>query len=111
VPLRGAGQGDEAVPGPRIDGHRDRDVQHERFQHVAVQVLVVSPVFVRDLYPQFIGDPGNSADACRGPAPRPLQPEAGHGPPQRDRAADGRYLDRFAAHLGIPGELGGDIAP
>ena len=80
VPLRRAGRGDEAFPGLCIDGHRDRDVQHQRFQHVAAQVLVGPPACVRELHSQFIGDLGNAVDACRGAAGRPLQLEAGHGP-------------------------------
>src|SRR5262249_23473579 len=62
-------------------------------------------------HPQFIGDPGNAADSCRGPASCPLQPEAGHGSPERDRAVGGRYIDCLAVHLRVPEELGGDVAP
>jgi len=98
-------------PGLHIDRHRDRGVQHQRFQHVAAQVLVGPTVCVRELHPQFIGDPGNATDAGGGPATRPLQPEAGRDPPQRDRAAGGRYLDRLAVHLRVPGQLGGDVTP
>ena len=111
VPLHHAGQGDEAVPGLRIDGHRHRALQHQRLQHVAAQVLVVALVPVRDLHPQFIGDPGDPANAGRGVAPCPLVAEAGHGPAQRDHAAGGRYLDRRAIHLRIPAQFGGDVAP
>jgi len=80
VPLRRTDQGDEAIPGLCIDGHRDRDVQHQRFQHVAAQVLVGPPVCVWELHLQFSATWVTPRTRVAGAAGRPLQLEAGHGP-------------------------------
>ena len=50
VSLRRAGQGNQAVPGLCIYGHWHRSIQHQRFQDVPAQVVIVSLVSARDPY-------------------------------------------------------------
>ncbi len=69
LPLRGAGQGDEAVPDLRIHGHRDEAVEHEGLEHVAA----------RSASPRLLPSSSRTCSSFRPRWPRP-------GPPGR-RAA------------------------
>jgi len=110
VPGCGAGQGDEAVAGFGLNGHRDRTVEHERVQHLAPQLGVIARAAVCPAHLQLVADLGDPVYSRGSPACLPLVPQAGHGSAQGDGAGFSRDDDLLAVDLGVPGQLGGDIA-